>query len=117
MPFGCGSAAILLLVIVFIGGYAASRGGMGALFDPLLSSMQDEIEKMFTKDVTPVDKAQFEAQMKILRGEIRQNRIPLDRLQPLLRSVREVSSDQRVTPAETEQLIQELREVNRTAKP
>lgn len=116
MPFGCGSAAVVLLVLVFLTGIALSRGGMGSLLDPILSSIQDEVEKMFTKDVTAAEKAQFEAQMKELRDEVRQNRLSIDRLQPVLRTIREVSSDQRVTPAETEELIRALEQANRTAK-
>lgn len=116
MPFGCGTAAIVALVVVFAGGVAASRGGMGSIFDLMFSSIQSEVEKVFTKDVTPAQKAEFEAEMKTMREAIRANRIRMDRLQPLLRSIREVSDDERVTPAETDRLIQELREVNKTAK-
>ena len=116
MPFGCGTAAIVLLIAVFAGGTALSHGGLGSLLDPVFGSLQDDVEKIFTKDVTAAEKAQFEAQMKTLRENIRQNRISLDHLQPLLRSVRDVSSDEHITPAETEQLIRELEDVNKTAK-
>lgn len=117
VPYGCGSAAILLLIVVFAAGGALSHGGMGSLLDLLLSSIQQEVERMFTRDVTPAEKTQFEVQMGSLREHVRQNKVPLERLQPLLRSVREVSSDQHITPAEAEQLIREIEAANRTTKP
>jgi hypothetical protein len=116
VPYGCGTAAIVALLVVFGLGIALSRGGMGELFDLMFSTMQGEIDKMFTKDVKPADKTAFDAEMKTMRESVRQNRVPVDRLQPLLRTLRDVISDERVTPAETQQLIQEIREINRTAK-
>jgi hypothetical protein len=116
VPFGCGTAAIVVLVLVFAAGIAASRGGMGMLFDVMFSSIQGETDKMFAKDVTPDERAAFNAEMKTVRDAVRENRLRVDRLQPLLRSLRDVTEDERVTAKETEQLIRELREVNRTAK-
>ncbi len=117
VPYGCGWAAIALLLIIFAAGAVLSHGGMGSLLDLFLGSIQGEVGQMFTKDVTPAEKTEFDAQMNSLREHVRQNKIPLERLQPLLRSVRDVSSDQHVTPAETEQLIHEIEAVNKTAKP
>jgi hypothetical protein len=116
VTFGCGTAAIVALLVVFGLGIAISRGGMGELFNFMFASMQGEIDKIFTKDVKPADKSAFDAEMKAMRESVRQNRISVDRLQPVLRTMREVVSDERVTPAETQQLTQEIRELNRTAK-
>jgi hypothetical protein len=116
VTFGCGTAAIVALLAVFGLGIAISRGGMGELFDFMFATMQSETDKMFTKDVKPADKAAFDAEMKAMRESVRQNRISLDRLQPVLRTLREVSSDERVTPVETQQLTEEIRKINRTAK-
>jgi hypothetical protein len=116
VPYGCGSAAIVVLIIVFGLGIAVSRGGMGELFDLMLATMQSETDKMFTGDVKPADKAAFDAEMKAMRESVRHNRVSMERLQPLLRTLRDVTSDERVTPAETQQLTNEIRELNRTAK-
>jgi len=61
VPYGCGSAAIVVLLIVFGLGIAAQRGLMGEMFELMLASMQGEIDKMFTPDVKPADKATFDA--------------------------------------------------------
>ncbi len=116
VPYGCGTAAIVTLLVVFGLGIAISRGGMGQLFDLMFATMQTEIDKRFTKDVKPADKTAFDAEMKAMRDSVRENRISVDRLQPVLRTLRDVVSDERVTPAETEQVTQEIREINRTAK-
>jgi hypothetical protein len=116
VPFGCGTAAIVLLVIVFLGGIFAARGGMGQLFDMMFGSMQGEIDKMFTKDVSPAQRAAFDGEMKTMRDRVRQNRLPIDRLQPLLRTMRDVTSDEHVTPAEADQLTKEMHAIN-TAPP
>ncbi len=102
----------MVLIAVFAIGIAASHGAMGELFDLMFASMQGEIDKMFTRDVKPAERASFDAEMKKLRDAIRQNRIPVDRLQPLLRSIREVTADERVTAAETERLTKEIRAIN-----
>ena len=117
MPYGCGTAAIVLLITVFVGGVFAARGGMGQLFDFMFGSMQGEIDKMFTKDVTPAQKAAFDDEMKSMRDLVRQNRLPIDRLQPLLRTMRDVTSDERVTPAEADQLTKEMHEINSAPPP
>ncbi len=101
---------------MFLLGIAASHGGMGQVFDLMFAAMQGEIDKMFTREVKPAEKAAFDAEMKRMRDSVRANRLSLDRLQPLLRSLREVTEDERVTPAEAERLIREIGEVNRTAK-
>ena len=86
------------------------------MFEFMLATMQGETDKMFTKDVKPADKKAFDTEMKSMREIVRQNRVPVERLQPLLRTLRDAVTDERVTPAETQQLIEQIREINRTAK-
>jgi hypothetical protein len=112
VPYGCGTAAIVALMVIFGVGYAASRGGMGELLELIFASMQGEIDKMFTRDVKPEEKAAFDQEMKTMRESVRQNRLALDRLQPLLRSLREVTLDEKVTPEEVQRLTQEIHQIN-----
>jgi hypothetical protein len=107
---------VVALILVFALGVALSHGLMGELFDLMFATTQGEIDKAFTRDVKPADRATFDAEMKTMRESVRQNRVPAERLQPLLRTLREVILDERVTPAEGQQLIREIREINRTVK-
>jgi hypothetical protein len=117
VPYGCGAAAIVILIVVFIGGVFAVRGGMGQLLDMMFGSMQTEIDKMFTKDVSPAQKAAFEREMKTMRDTVRHNRLPVDRLQPLLRTMRDATSDEHVTPAEADELTKEMHAINSAPPP
>jgi hypothetical protein len=102
----------VVLILVFVSGIVVSRGGMGELFELVFASMQGEIDKMFTPDVKPAEKAAFDAEMKTLREAVRQNRVSMERLQPLMRTLRDVTSDQKVTAPETERLIKEIHGIN-----
>ena len=117
VPFGCGIASIVLIVVVFAGGYFAVHGGMGQLMDFMFGSMHDEVVKMFTKDVSAAQKAAFEQEMKMRRDKVRQNRLPVDRLQPLLQTMRDVTEDEHVTPAEADQLTKEMHAINAAPPP
>ena len=86
---------------------------MGEAFDLMFATMQGEIDKLFTKDVKPAEKTAFDAEMKTMRESVRLNRMPMQRLQPLLQMLREVVSDERVTPPETARLIEQLRQINK----
>jgi hypothetical protein len=116
VPYGCGSAAIVALIIVFALGVAVSRGMLGPMFELMLATTQAEIDKMFTRDVKPADKQAFDAEMKTMRDLVRDNRVSMEQLQPLLRMIREAISDERVTPAETQQLIREIHTIIATRK-
>lgn len=111
VPFGCGAAAILALTILFIGGAIAGSGGAGMIFEMMFGAMQDEVDGMFTKDVQPAQKAAFDQEMKALRDRMKGPGVPLDRLQPLLRTIREASSDGHVTPQEADTLTSAVRAV------
>ncbi len=117
VPYGCGTASIILLLLVFALGAAFSSGALGELLELMFASMQGEIDRMFTPDVNAAQKAAFDAEMKKMRESIRTNRLTLDRMQPLLRTMREVASDERVTPAEAEQLTREIHEINNVPSP
>jgi len=113
VPYGCGTAGIVVLLIVFGAGIAVSRGLLGPFFELMFATTQGEIDKNFTRDVKPADRQTFDAEMKTMRALVRENRVSIDRLQPLLRIIREDISDERVTPKETQELIEEIRAINR----
>ena len=85
---------------------------MGQLLDLMFGQMQGDIDKMFTKDVQPAQKVAFDREMKALRDGVRQNRLKIDRLQPLLRDLRDAVSDEKVTSAEADKLTKEMHALN-----
>ncbi len=110
--YGCGAASLLAILVLFGAGVLAGSSGGGSIFSWMMATLQDEIHGVFTKDVTPAQKAAFDAEMKTLRENLDKKKVSIDRLQPLMSDFREASSDNQVTPAEAEKLTKKVREVN-----
>ena len=119
VPFGCGTAALIALLILFVGGAIAGSGGAGMIFEMVFGTMQDEIDGMFTKQVQPAQKTAFDNEMKLLRQRMKGPGVSVQKLQPLLRAIREASGDGKVTPEEADALTGAVRAVtsSRAAKP
>jgi len=112
VPFGCGTASLVVMVVLFAAGAWAGSGRGGSIFATLFGTMQDEIHDMFTKDVMAAQKAAFDSEMNALRANLGNGKVSIDRLQPLLRSIRDASIDSKVTPAEAAQLTKAAHDVN-----
>jgi hypothetical protein len=113
VPFGCGSAAAVFLIVLFIAGALVSGDRGGRLMSKLFAVMQSEIDGQFTKDVPAADKAEFDAQFNELRHRLETGRAKFKTLQPFLEKMRDASMDEKITPEETKRLIAALHEVNR----
>jgi hypothetical protein len=110
VPFGCGTAAVVFLIVFFVAGMYSDR------FMPwLFGYLQSEMDGQFTKDVSAAQKAEFDAEFKTLRAGLKSGRASLNRVQPLLKKITDTTIDERVTPEETKALIEALREANRPA--
>lgn len=117
VPFGCGSASIVLLIVLALVAVGVSKGAFGQLFEYVFAQMQGELDKMMTPDVTPPQKAGLDREMKTMRDAIRTNKLKIDRLQPLMRDIRDISADERVTSAEVQRLTRELQALNQPPAP
>ena len=106
-----------MLLIALVGVAAGvSRGAFSGLFEMVFASMQGEVDKMMAPDVKPQQKAAFDAEMKTMRDSIRASKLKIDRLQPLMKAMREVVTDERVTSPEVERLTRELHAINAQTK-
>ena len=112
VPFGCGAASLLVMLVLFGAGAVAGSGKGGSIFAWIFATMQDEIRGTFTKEVSPAQKAAFDAEMKTLRGNLDKGSVSIDRLQPLLHAIRDASIDSKVTPEEAAQLTKAAHDVN-----
>ena len=68
----------------------------------------------FTKDVTPAQKAAFDAEMKTLRASANSGKLKLDKTQTFLRLATDVDADEKIDHAEADKLIAAVRDVNRS---
>jgi len=113
---GCGSASIVLLVVLFGAGYAAAHGGLSTIMGWFFSKSRSELAGMYTKEVTAKQKAAFDAELNALQKNLEAKRVGPDKLQPLLTDMRSAMSDQRVTPQEIDKMTADIRAANAAAK-
>ena len=116
VSLGCGTASIVLLIILIAGAAGVSTGAFSGVFELVFASMQGEIDKMMGPDVKPPQKAAFDAEMKKMRASIRNNHLKLDQVQPLMKTLREVSFDEHVSSAEVNRLTREIHQINLGAR-
>lgn len=114
VPMGCGWAALLFVIALFVAGAVAPRSG--SILDMLFGKIQDDMTSHFTRDVTPAQKAAFAAEMKTLRAAASAGKLRLDRTQSFLHLATEVDADEKIDHAEADKLIAAVRDVNRSVK-
>lgn len=114
IPMGCGWAAVVVVVLLFVAGAFAPRSG--AVLDWAFGQIQSDVTPHFTKDVTPAQKAEFNAEMKTLRAAAVAGKLKVDKTQSFLKLATEVDGDEKIDPAEADKLIAALRDVNRSVK-
>jgi hypothetical protein len=112
VPLGCGAASLVMMIALFAAGAWAGGGKGGSIFATLFGTMQNEVHDMYTKDVTPAQKAAFDAEMNALKTNLGNGKVSIDRLQPLLHEMRDASMDSKITPAEVAQLTKAAHDVN-----
>ena len=117
VPFGCGTLAMLFVLLLFIGGAVAGSGGLGSAFEAIFSMMESEMTSAFAADVTPQDRAAFAAEYSKFRTNVGANRIDLTMMQTFLKSVTTSQEDQKLTADEVRQLTKELHDLNAAARP
>jgi hypothetical protein len=114
-PMGCGIASIVLLLLVFGGGYLAAHGGAAKLMELLLARSRADIATMYSRDVTPAQRKQLDLEMSALQKNIAARRVKLEALQPILRDMRDAMLDNVVTSEETNRLIRDFAAANAAA--
>jgi len=110
VPLGCGSAAAVVLVILFVGGAFISRGGLGWVMDFSLQQIQNEAAPMYGSDATPAQRKAFDEELSRLRAGVRTGRVPVTKLQPVLEGLQEAISDKLLKGEELERLTKQMRQ-------
>jgi hypothetical protein len=114
VPIGCGWAALIFVVLLFVAGALAPNSG--AALEWVFGKIETDMTPHFTKDVTPAQKAVFAAEMKTLRASTKAGKLKLDKTQTFLKLATDVDSDEKIDPAETDKLIAAVRDINRSVK-
>ena len=114
-PYGCGGAALLVLILVFAGGAFLSRGGLFQLMDFVFGTTMGEIRGMYAKDVTKEQKDELEKEIAAMRKELRAKSIRVERVSPLLETIRKVTADEKITRAEMDMILAAVKKVNKSS--
>jgi hypothetical protein len=104
VPLGCGTAAAVLLVILFAAGALMTGPRLALLMDFVVGSSLGELKGMYAPDVTPQQKAAFDAEVKQLRDGLRNHKVSLQNFQPFLKQMQTVIADKKVTAEEVTRL-------------
>ena len=109
VPYGCGTASLVFIVLLFIGGAVLSGPRLGQLLDFVIGTTLGELRPMIASDVPASEKEEFEAEVKRMRDGLRAGKVPVQNVQPFLQAMQKIVSDDKVT-------LQELDSLTATAK-
>lgn len=116
VTFGCGAASVVALLLVFAGGIFLSRGGLVDLMDLVFGMSMGEVRGMYTADVTPSQKKDLENSVESLRAGLREGKVSVAKLDPVLQSMRKSMADKKMQPAEVDLLTAEARKATAASK-
>jgi len=114
--FGCGAAAVVVLIIVFAGGLFLGGGGLAQLMDFAMGMSLGEMRGMYTPDVTAAQKETLDREMEAMRVGLREKAIVVKDIQPVLQTMQKSIRDEKMTPAEVDQLTAVVRKANASRK-
>jgi hypothetical protein len=115
-PFGCGAAAVVVLILVFAGGAMISSGGFTTFMDFAIGMAVSEMKGQYAADVSADQKKSLDEEIKLMSKNLRESRVSIQAMQPFLQRLSAVSSDKKVTAAEAADLQAVARKINSAAK-
>jgi ribosomal protein S16 len=113
VSYGCGAASVLVLVIVFVGGWWLSTGGFVQFMDLALGMSLGEMRGMYTPDVTDADKQALEREVEAMRTRMREGAVPATRLQAFLQTLQKSMKDEKMNTSEVRQLTSTAQQAQR----
>lgn len=111
-PYGCGAASVLILLLVFAGGAYLSHGGFTEMMDLVFGMTMGEMRGMFAKEVTAAQKQALEREVETLRQNLRDQKVSVQKLQPLLEAIRKATGDKSVDAREVERITALAKQIN-----
>lgn len=115
-PYGCGAAAVVVLLIVFVGGALVTTRGLAEFMDFAVGMSVAEMKNQYAADISAARKQSLDAEITLLRKNLSEEKITIPELQPFLDLLRNISSDKKVTAPEAANLEAAVRLINGRAK-
>ena len=113
-PFGCGAASVLVMVLVFAGGAFLATGGFVQMMDMVFGMTLGEMRGMYTPEVTAAQKKALETEIETLRKNLREERILVASLDPVLQTMRRAMGDEKLDSKEVEEITGAAKKVNQS---
>jgi hypothetical protein len=115
-PFGCGAAALVVLIIVFAGGAFLSSGGFLDLMDFVIGMTASEMKGHYAADVPSAQRKSLDDEVVLLRKNLREEKASVVQLQPFLERLQDASADKKITTQEVTLLQDIAKRINAKAK-
>jgi hypothetical protein len=100
VPWGCGSVAALVLLVMFAAGALMTDSRLAAVIDLVLGTSIAEVKRMYVADVTEPQKQAFDAAVESMREGLREGNVTVEKVQPFLQAMQKSIGDEKVTAAE-----------------
>lgn len=117
VTFGCGAASVVALILVFAGGAFMASGGLVQLMDFTFGMSMADVRGMYAAEVTGAQKKELEDSIEQLRAGLREGRVSVTQIQPVLETMRKGIGDKKLTPAEVDALTAAARKATASNLP
>jgi len=112
VSFGCGAASLLILIVVFAGGAFLAGGGLAQVMDWTFGATMGELRGMYTPEVSAAQKQSLDIEIETMRRNLREEKISVQSVNPVLQAIRRATGDQKVDAKELDSLIAATKKVN-----
>lgn len=102
----------MLLVLLFASGALLTGSRLAQFMDYVVGSSLGELKGMYAPDVTAIDKAHFDAEVKQLRERLRSGKVSMQNFQPFLKLMQTAVSDKKVNHEEVDRLTKAAHEAS-----
>ena len=109
VPYGCGGAAALFVVLLLIAGALLSGERIKGLLDFVIGTTLGEMKSMYAADIPPAQKAEFDTEVKRMRESLREGKIGVQKVQPFFQAMQKVIADDKVDAGELRTLTDTAR--------
>ena len=113
VPYGCGTASAVLLLLLFGGGALLTGHRLSSFMDLFLGTSLGEVKGMYTPDITPAEKQRFDDEVKQMREALRADKVSVSELRPFLKAMQSAIADKKVTADELDQLTKAAGEAHK----
>ena len=112
VTIGCGTASLIILILLFAAGAFVNGGGGTRLVHAFFGRLQTELLQQCSHDVKPSQKTDFAAEFSTLQNRMSAGKVKADDMLAVFELIRDDSADNVVTPDELDRLTKKVHDIN-----